>query len=597
MRAPRGTRTSKTLSALSSCALLIVVGALWSGCAPPKGTEEAGVTASSGEATALSTAVEKRAPAAPGSGAAPTPATDAAPAHAPPAATKGQWLKHQSGFVKAKGWGSRFLGRIEGNHVNYSGDLWGLWECDASHMYDGRPGFERVGCMVRLPGRDLRRAVFQQLGRRGDSPVERFLMGAQSTDPDAPGYDPEAGEDEAPPHEVTLSPYWLQRMEVTVRQYRWCLVSGPCRIEDVGVGGTFHFDGDLEPGQLGPQRRGDERPMNGVSWEGARRYCQWIGGRLPTEAEWEYAARGGGLHYRYPWGDEPPTCRRAVFKGTASRPCDVTSAKAEFTPDGHHTPSHILHQAGNLWEWTADWYAPDYYAQSPTSNPKGPKSGSGRVQRGGSYSDDDPAVLRGAFRAQMDPALKMPDVGFRCASDQVDHHPVTPLFSFTTKDLASWSKGIDDTIGTWRAIDGLMTAELQHDKETLRWHPVMVDDEGVLTVRIFPELEQKGSVALLYGVQDARNHYRAELYPASGVARLIRVLDGVEGIIGEASELSLPNRGWLSVHIRWRGGKHRLSHSALNLVHGDDSTWSKGGVGMRLKGPGKATFEGAFTTP
>ena len=119
----------------------------------------------------------------------------------------------------------------------------------------------------------------------------------------------------------------------------------------------------------------------------------------------------------------------------------------------------------------------------------------------------------------------------------------------------------------------------------------------VLTLRVLPMLAPQSSVALLYGVQDARNYYRAEIYPAAGVARLIRVLDGVEGVFGEATGLRLPNGGWLSLHIRWRDGRHRLSHSALNLAHGEDSTWASGGVGMRLKGPGKATFEAAFTTP
>jgi formylglycine-generating enzyme required for sulfatase activity len=511
-------------------------------------------------------------------------------------ATTGQRSLRPLRYLNFRNWGTHSLPGTEANQ-HYSGDLWGLWECDASHMYDGRPGFERVGCMVPLPGPDLRRALFRVSGGLSDDAQGNFLMGAQSTDPDGPGYDVQAGDDEAPPHHVTLSPYWLQRMEITIHQYRLCLISGACRLEEIGVAGAFHFDGDLNRSQLGPPKKGDERPINGVTWEGARRYCNWVGGRLPTEAEWEYAARSGRLQHRYPWGDEPPTCRRAVFKGSASQPCGVTSASSEFSPDGHHTPSHILHQAGNLWEWTADWYAPNYYERSPRMNPKGPKTGPGRVQRGGSYSDDDPAVLRAAFRAQMDPTLKMPDVGFRCASDRVAHHPITALFEFTDHALTSWSAEASDDPVAWRLDHGYLTTELHRDRETLRWHKGRFDGAGVLTLRVLPMLAPQSSVALLYGVQDARNYYRAEIYPAAGVARLIRVLDGVEGVFGEATGLRLPNGGWLSLHIRWRDGRHRLSHSALNLAHGEDSTWASGGVGMRLKGPGKATFEAAFTTP
>ena len=506
-----------------------------------------------------------------------------------------EWPSIPLSYVNSERWGGNLLRELESRTVG-SGDLAGLWDCDASLMNEGRPGFERIGCMIPHPGPELRRALYREPIWRDDLDPHRFLMGAQATAPEAPGYDPQAGEDEGPPHGVTLSPFWIQRMEVTIRQYRWCLIFGPCQIEDVGVGGAFNFDGDLDPNHLQPPKRSDERPIGGVTWRGAQRYCRWIGGRLPTEAEWEYAARSGPLGLTYPWGDAPPTCRHATFKGSETRPCDVTGPVSTFPPEGHNTPSFMIHQAGNLWEWTADWYAEDYYASSPSHDPKGPPKGKGRVQRGGSFSDDDASVLRGAFRAQMDPTLKMPDVGFRCAANQVQHIPYTRLYQPDAPDSA-WHDHAPEGPVRWTRVQGFIRAEAGEKTSGLKWRPGSTSSEVMLSMRIYPEVGPRGSVALLYGVQDAENHYRAEVYPGAGVVRIIRVLDGVEGLIAERSGVEFPERWWLSLNIRWDKGLHRLAHSAITLAQGEDSTWTSGGVGMRILGPGKATFEPAFTTP
>ena len=203
----------------------------------------------------------------------------------------------------------------------------------------------------------------------GTIDVHSFVMGAQATDPKAPHYDAEASEDEAPPHTVTLTPFWLQRFAVSVRQYQWCVVFGPCSEDEVATGGYFTYSQRSTLDILLSYSAEAERPVTGVTWDGAQTYCEWIGGRLPTEAEWEYAARGGQLQRRYPWGDAKPSCGHAVFGGGAGGQCDVSgpTSATEYRVYGQDRITNIQHMAGNTWEWTADWYAEDAYASARSS--------------------------------------------------------------------------------------------------------------------------------------------------------------------------------------------------------------------------------------
>ncbi|MCB9787109.1 MAG: formylglycine-generating enzyme family protein [Deltaproteobacteria bacterium] len=284
-------------------------------------------------------------------------------------------------------------------------DIGGIVSCDAEAVQEGRPIQEGPGCMVPMPPLGLE----ERWGPGGEGlPVDTFIMGAQASDPEAPMYDPDADTDEAPPHRVRLSPFWMHRHEVSVGQFRWCVLAGACDADDIEQsGGYFNYG------------REDRRwhPANGVSWFGARDYCAWIGGRLPTEAEWEYAARGGKMERRYPWDpDVEPTCRHAVFGGGTQSRCGIeSSSEVTYYPGmGENRVSWVEHMAGNVWEWTADWYAEDAYAHSAEVDPRGPPTGTGRVQRGGGWSEADPIALRTTFRAQMDPHMKLADVGFRC---------------------------------------------------------------------------------------------------------------------------------------------------------------------------------------
>jgi formylglycine-generating enzyme required for sulfatase activity len=211
--------------------------------------------------------------------------------------------------------------------------------------------------------------------------------------------DPECYPDEYPYHQVTLTAFRIDRTEVTVSAYADCHDSGSCSAPDTsGMSGRCNWDK--------PERV--DHPINCVTWEQARVYCAWVGKRLPTEAEWEMAARGGDGR-RYPWGNEVPLCSRANYGRCVG---DVTE------PVGSHptgaSASGALDMAGNVDEWVADWYDMDYYASSPATDPQGSATGEFRVVRGGSWFNI-PWYLRTSARTRNDPSTRYLGTGFRCA--------------------------------------------------------------------------------------------------------------------------------------------------------------------------------------
>jgi formylglycine-generating enzyme required for sulfatase activity len=217
-----------------------------------------------------------------------------------------------------------------------------------------------------------------------------FLMGATNADR-------EANIDERPQHTVSLEAFWIDRTEVTNGQYQACVAAGVCR-----------------PSRFASDQRlnGANQPVVGVDWQSAGAYCSWVGARLPTEAEWEKAARGtaGAM---YPWGNNAPSCGKANYwvepSGCKGAPAAVGAYLAGASPYG------VLDMAGNVWEWVSDWYDEGYYSRSPSSDPQGPGSGSRKVVRGGSW-DDSVGGIRAANRHRENPGASARDLGFRCAA-------------------------------------------------------------------------------------------------------------------------------------------------------------------------------------
>ncbi len=200
-------------------------------------------------------------------------------------------------------------------------------------------------------------------------------------------------------HRPLLSSYWIDQYEVTNAQYRRCVAGGVC-------------SSPRDPQAFDDPQRG-QHPVTNITWKQAYAYCQWLGRRLPTEAEWEKAARGTDGR-RFPWGNNEEAIKSWTKERTMTSSRNGTSAIGSVAEAA--SPYGVYDLVGNAWEWVKDWYAEDYYAVAPRQDPQGPLRGSFRVLRGGDWSQG-PLELRASTRAWDEMSYWGPTLGFRCAAD------------------------------------------------------------------------------------------------------------------------------------------------------------------------------------
>jgi formylglycine-generating enzyme required for sulfatase activity len=232
-----------------------------------------------------------------------------------------------------------------------------------------------------------------------------------------------------PVHMVTLDAFWIDQTEVTNEMYAAFLNELGNQAEEgvswlepgTGHGGIVYGYIEETDGVFQPEVGYEDHPVIEVSWYGAAAYCAWVGARLPTEAEWEYAARGPQSNV-YPWGD--------TFDGTRTNYCDMRCTydwRDRDCDDGHiewasvgsypegESWCGVLDMSGNVWEWVNDWWSEGYYVRSPIQDPQGPDSGTLHIAKGGSWFDNAWQVNAACRKGLTPSSYRMHWVGFRCA--------------------------------------------------------------------------------------------------------------------------------------------------------------------------------------
>jgi formylglycine-generating enzyme required for sulfatase activity len=219
-------------------------------------------------------------------------------------------------------------------------------------------------------------------------PAGEFWMGTE----DGP-------QDARPLHRVYLSSYWFDQYEATNARYRQCVEGGGCTLPK----DRLLFE---DPQQA-------QHPVTSITWNQARSFCQWQGKRLPTEAEWEKAARGTDGR-RYPWGNDEEIAKR--YMKNRHLMADTNGAESVGRQVATTSPYGAFDLIGSLSEWVKDWYAEDFYQTSPVRDPQGPSRGSFRVLRGGEWNEKSPTI-QSSYRGWDDVTYWGPTLGVRCATD------------------------------------------------------------------------------------------------------------------------------------------------------------------------------------
>jgi sulfatase modifying factor 1 len=222
-----------------------------------------------------------------------------------------------------------------------------------------------------------------------------------------PHGDRDGGRDEYPRHDVFVNNFYIDKFELTNGRYLEFVKATNHRIPQNPKNATRNlWEGDTITESLA------DRPVVNVDWADAQAYCQWAGKRLPTEAEWEKAAKGT-TDRRFPWGNVEPTNKHLNFN-------QQWIGEKTLMPVGSYelgkSPFGVYDMAGNVWEWVNDWYDAKYYEKSPAKNPTGPETGTKRVLRGSGWQNETPTV-RIFTRVDSDPTIRNESTGFRCAMD------------------------------------------------------------------------------------------------------------------------------------------------------------------------------------
>lgn len=196
-------------------------------------------------------------------------------------------------------------------------------------------------------------------------PGGSFMMGSDT------------GDMEGPAHQVTVKPFEMSKSHVTNRQYKACVAAGKCRAIDSAC--------------LKAKLSGYDQPAVCVTWEEANAFAQWAGGSIPTEAQWEYAARGAGKDQTYPWGDEKPSCKLAIIHDrSAGRPgCGRNGSWPACSRPKGNTAQGLCDMAGNADQWTQDWYKNTYVGAPTDGSARGHQGSYHRVVRGSNWGQQD----------------------------------------------------------------------------------------------------------------------------------------------------------------------------------------------------------------
>jgi len=298
-------------------------------------------------------------------------------------------------------------------------------------------------------------------------PAGEFLMGSTNAEQNAE-------DDEKPQRSVYLDAFYIGQYPVTNEQFSRFVDAVGYRTDAEQAGSGWVWTGqawELVQGANWRHPSGSgssiadkmDHPVVQVTWDDANAYCQWTDKRLPTEAEWEKAARGTS-GWSYPWGNSAPDGQRL---NSCDANCEgdwkvsnIDDGYATTSPVGQYeagkSPYGAYDMAGNVWEWVADWYQDDYYGRAPQRNPQGPSAGEQRVTRGGSWYNQ-PWVGRSAFRTGLDPDVRDYSIGFRCVlATETSTPTATPTVSPETGKALS----LEHSIG-WVNCTSVKTYEIQ----------------------------------------------------------------------------------------------------------------------------------------